>query len=56
MMPEQGNAEGEALIMAGVDGLVAQARAIERAVGALGLDALAFEGSDSLDAPKAVFQ
>jgi putative iron-regulated protein len=51
-----GNAEGEALIMAGVDGLVAQTRSIERAVTALGLNAAAFEGSDSLDNPEAVFQ
>ena len=39
-----------------VDALIAQTRSIERAVSALGLDAIAFEGSDSLDNPDAVFQ
>ena len=56
MMLERGNAEGEALIMAAVDGLVTQTRSIERAVEALGLENIAFEGSDSLDNPGAVFQ
>jgi putative iron-regulated protein len=51
-----GNAAGEALIMGGVDALIAQTRSIERAVAALGLDQIAFEGSDSLDDPEAVFQ
>ncbi len=56
MMLERGNAEGEALIMGAVDALVNQTRAIERAVTVLGGDEIAFEGSDSLDAPDAVFQ
>ena len=56
MMLAQGNTEGEALIMAGVNGLIDQTRSIERIVTALGLDAIAFEGSDSLDNPGAVFQ
>ncbi|NHW17486.1 peptidase, partial [Escherichia coli] len=47
---------GEALIMGAVDGLVAQTREIERAVSALELDQIGFEGSDSLDNPNAVFQ
>ena len=51
-----GNAAGEALVMGAVDGLIAQTRSIERAVSALGLNAIAFEGSDSLDNPDAVFQ
>jgi putative iron-regulated protein len=55
-MLERGNAKGEALVMAGVDGLVDQTRSIERVVAALGLDSIAFEGSDSLDDPDAVFQ
>ena len=55
-MLEAGNAEGEALIMAGVEGLIDQTRSFERAIAALGLDAIAFEGSDSLDDPDAVFQ
>ncbi len=37
-MLAMGNAEGEALIMAGVDGLVAQTKVVERVVTALGLD------------------
>lgn len=56
MMLERGNAEGEALIMGAVNGLVAQTRSIERAVTVLGVDQIAFEGSDSLDDPNAVFQ
>ena len=56
MMLAPGNAEGEALITAAVDGLVKQTQAIERAVTALGVSGLAFEGSDSLDNPTAVFQ
>ncbi|TNC74741.1 imelysin family protein [Rubellimicrobium roseum] len=55
-MLEAGNAEGERLVMAGVDGLIDQTRSFERAIAALGLDAVAFEGSDSLDNPDAVFQ
>lgn len=51
-----GNAEGEALIMGGVNALVKQTASIERVVTALGVDAVAFEGSDSLDNPEAVFQ
>ncbi|MBV7410950.1 imelysin family protein [Maritimibacter sp. DP1N21-5] len=55
-MLEAGNAEGEALVMAGVDGLIDQTRSIERIVTALELDSIQFEGSDSLDNPDAVFQ
>ncbi len=51
-----GNAAGEALIMGGVNALVAQTRSVERAVAALQLSDVAFEGSDSLDNPDAVFQ
>jgi putative iron-regulated protein len=51
-----GNAAGEALVMGAVDALIAQTRSIERAVSALNLQAIAFEGSDSLDNPDAVFQ
>ncbi|WP_298976529.1 imelysin family protein [uncultured Roseobacter sp.] len=56
MMLERGNEKGEALIMGAVDALVDQTRSIERAVAALGVDQIAFEGSDSLDDPNAVFQ
>lgn len=55
-MLERGNAGGEALIMGGVNGLIDQTRSIERLVNVLGLDQVAFEGSDSLDNPGAVFQ
>lgn len=55
-MLERGNDAGEALIMGGVNGLIDQTRSIERVVTALGLDQIAFEGSDSLDDPNAVFQ
>lgn len=51
-----GNAAGDALVMGAVNALIAQTRSIERAVSALGLDQIAFEGSDSLDNPEAVFQ
>ncbi|WP_323763527.1 imelysin family protein [Marinovum sp.] len=56
MMLERGNARGEALIMGAVEALVEQTRSIERAVTVLGVDQIAFEGSDSLDDPTAVFQ
>ena len=55
-MLERGNKAGDALVMGGVNGLVDQTRSIERVVTALGLDQIAFEGSDSLDDPEAVFQ
>jgi putative iron-regulated protein len=55
-MLARGNAAGEDLIMSAVDALVTQTRSIERAVSALGLDQIGFEGSDSLDNPDAVFQ
>ena len=50
----EGNTSGNAKVRAAVDALVAQTRAIEQAVQALGLQAIAFEGSDSLDAPHRV--
>ncbi|MEM9206833.1 MAG: imelysin family protein, partial [Pseudomonadota bacterium] len=52
----EGNTEGNAVVQAAIDGLVAQTRPIERAVAALGLSAIEIEGSDSLDNPDAVFQ
>jgi len=51
-----GNTEGEALITAAIDALVTQTASIDRAVTALGLSKISFEGSDSLDNPGAVFQ
>ena len=56
MMLARGNEAGETLIMDAVDALVTQTRSIERAVAALGVDQIGFEGSDSLDDPQAVFQ
>ncbi|MES9841418.1 MAG: imelysin family protein [Candidatus Thiodiazotropha endolucinida] len=52
----EGNKAGNAMVLAAVDALVAQTRGIEKAVAALNLEPIAFEGSDSLDAPKKVFE
>lgn len=49
----EGNAEGNALIQAGIDRLTDQTKTLERVVAALKLKAT-FEGSDSLDAPDKV--
>lgn len=51
-----GNAEGEALLLAAVGALVTQTASIQRVVTTLGLQGVSVEGSDSLDAPEAVFQ
>ena len=50
------NPEGNAMVQAAIDALLEQTKAIERIVAALDLGPLAFEGSDSLDDPEAVFQ
>jgi len=52
----EGNDEGNAVVQAAIDALIAQTQSIEDAVAALDLDQIAFEGSDSLDNPDAVFQ
>lgn len=53
----EGNTEGNAVVQAAIDGLIAQTRGIERAVALLGLgDAVTIEDSDSLSNPDAVFQ
>jgi putative iron-regulated protein len=52
----QGNAEGNAVVQAVIDGLVAQTRSIERVIAALELGDIQLEGSDSLDNPNSVFQ
>jgi putative iron-regulated protein len=49
-----GNEAGNAKVRAAVDALVAQTKAIEGAVVAMNLSQVAFEGSDSLDAPHKV--
>lgn len=52
----EGNEVGNAVVQAAIDGLVDQSRSIERAVAALDLGTIDFEGSDSLDNPSAVFE
>jgi putative iron-regulated protein len=52
----EGNVEGNATVQAAIDALIDQTKSIERAVSVLKLDAIAFEGSDSLDSPDKVFQ
>jgi putative iron-regulated protein len=49
-----GNAEGNAKVQAAIDTLLAQTKVIERAVRVLRITPIAFEGSDSLDAPQKV--
>ena len=51
-----GNDAGNAKVQAAIDALTAQTREIEKAVAALQLAAIEFEGSDSLDNPEAVFE
>jgi putative iron-regulated protein len=50
----QGNTEGNAVVQAAIDALVAQAKELERAIAAVELKAVKFEGSDSLDDPSKV--
>ena len=52
----EGNKDGNATVQAAIDALVDQTKSIERVVAALKLDAIAFEGSDSLDSPDKVFK
>lgn len=56
-MIAEGNAEGNAVVQAAIDALIAQTRGIERAVALLELDdAVTIEQSDSLSNPDAVFE
>jgi len=48
------NPDGNAVIQAGIDALIAQAKELERAIAVLDLKDIKFEGSDSLDAPEKV--
>ncbi len=48
------NPEGNAVVQAAIDRLSDQTRTLERVVAALQLKPIAFEGSDSLDAPEKV--
>lgn len=50
------NAQGNATVQKVVDALTTQTRTIEKLVSTLDLQPIAFEGSDSLDNPEAVFQ
>jgi len=50
----EGNETGNKVVQNVIDALLAQTKAIERAVAVLDLKAIEFEGSDSLDAPGAV--
>ena len=52
----EGNASGNAKVQAAIDALTAQTRVIEKMTAALSLNRIEFEGSDSLDDPKAVFK
>jgi putative iron-regulated protein len=52
----EGNTEGNAVVQAAIDGLIAQTRGIERVVALLELTDVSVEGSDSLDNPDVVFQ
>jgi putative iron-regulated protein len=52
----EGNEDGNKAVDALVAALTAQTKAIEGAVQALGLGAIQFEGSDSLDDPKKVLE
>jgi len=50
------NPAGNAEVEAAVEALKTQTKSIQKVVGALGLKPIAFEGSDSLDAPEKVFK
>jgi len=52
----EGNTAGNAKVLAIVNALLDQTQALESAVSTLELSSVEFEGSDSLDSPKAVFQ
>jgi putative iron-regulated protein len=55
-MIAEGNAEGNAVVQRVVDALLDQTKSFERAVAALDLKSIEFEGSDSLDNPSKVEQ
>jgi len=52
----EANDEGNGVVEAALQALIAQTREFERAIAALELGAVQFEGSDSLDNPSKVFQ
>lgn len=51
----EGNQSGNAMVQNAIDALIGQTRNIDRAVTALGVSGIEFEGSDSLDDPNSVF-
>jgi len=55
-MLAEGNEEGNKVVDAAIGALINQAKEIERAIAALELQAVQFEGSDSLDDPTKVIQ
>jgi putative iron-regulated protein len=55
-MIAEGNTEGNAVVQAAIDGLIAQSKTVERVLTALDLGKIELEGSDSLDNPNAVFK
>jgi putative iron-regulated protein len=52
----EGNDEGNAVVQHAIDALLDQTKSLERAVAALDLKSIQFEGSDSLDNPQKVQQ
>jgi putative iron-regulated protein len=48
------NPDGNAVVQAGIDALIAQTKELERAIAVLNLKDIKFEGSDSLDQPDKV--
>lgn len=50
----EGNEEGNAVVNAAIEALIAQSKEFERDIAALELKAIEFEGSDSLDNPEKV--
>jgi putative iron-regulated protein len=50
----EGNAEGNAIVDAAIQALIAQSKEFERDIAALELKAIEFEGSDSLDNPEKI--
>ncbi|MEL7303670.1 MAG: peptidase, partial [Pseudomonadota bacterium] len=55
-MIAEGNEEGNRVVETALNASVALAREFERAISALDLKAIQFEGSDSLDDPSKVLQ
>jgi putative iron-regulated protein len=53
-MIAEGNAYGNAVVQSAIDALAAQAKTFEGAMSAIGLQGVAFEGSNSLDDPAKV--